>query len=70
GAIRYSGRGLVPYRFNSRTREGCDTTIQVKKRRVRFQFTHPRGGRGLLGEYRHYSSCFNSRTREGCDGTI
>ena len=55
-------------RFNSRTREGCDTArTGVALYGKLFQFTHPRG-------VRRPASCrspawrrFNSRTREGCD---
>ncbi len=54
-------------RFNSRTREGCDSVLYSFKRTVTFQFTHPRGVRCSQPSNCSCCSCFNSRTREGCD---
>ncbi len=57
-------------RFNSRTREGCDSPYSTTRQRsTPFQFTHPGGVRQVLRLVVIHSVSFNSRTREGCDGT-
>ena len=54
--------------FNSRTREGCDSTTNDLHRIARkFQFTHPGGVRRCRSVCKIGSLSFNSRTREGCD---
>ncbi len=55
------------YRFNPRTREGCDQSERQSASCEKFQSTHPRGVRQRLLKTRSPSGCFNPRTREGCD---
>ena len=60
---------LIFIRFNSRTREGCDTDLPSRSNSlIQFQFTHP-GGVRLISRLPAPLCCesFNSRTREGCD---
>ena len=50
GAINFSLSIMFKYSFNSRTREGCDSTKTSSCLLLLFQFTHPRGVRYFLDD--------------------
>ncbi len=56
--------------FNSRTREGCDSTIVVTLKDITVSIHAPARGAIAASSAKEATESFNSRTREGCDGGL